>query len=116
MARKTIPNRFTVWDKIEIKGPLSAKEFFDYFKKNYNVDITYLNEEDKCIFDFNEESDEGSEEYNYSDDYSKTLEELHVITFKNEISKSKKYLALNISGNIGEKAISTPIIKYILKN
>ena len=112
---KHIPNNFTSWDKIEIKGPLSAKEFYNYFKNNYNADISYLNEDNICIFDFNEESDEESEEDNFSHDNTKTIEELHSIVFRNEISKSQKYLTLNISGYIGEKIISTPIIKYILK-
>ena len=32
-----IPKGWTVWDIINIKGPMTCQEFIDFFKKEYNV-------------------------------------------------------------------------------
>lgn len=34
-----IPNGWTVWDIINIKGPITSKEFIDYLKRKCNVNI-----------------------------------------------------------------------------
>ena len=34
-----IPNGWKVWDIINIKGPITSKEFIDYLKRKCNVNI-----------------------------------------------------------------------------
>ena len=40
--RKVLDKPFIVWDSIEIKGSLSAKEFIDFFENKYNVKIYFI--------------------------------------------------------------------------
>ena len=63
-----IPFTFSIWDSISIKGNLIAKDFIDIFKKEYNIDIDYINANNECLLDMIEnENDE---------DINKTIEEL----------------------------------------
>ena len=39
---KAIPEEWTVWDKIEIKGSKTCGEIIDFFKQKYNIDIDIL--------------------------------------------------------------------------
>ena len=43
---KVIPNEWTVWDKIEIKGSKTCGEIIDFLKKKYNIDIDILSSGD----------------------------------------------------------------------
>ena len=64
---KAIPEGWTTWDKIEIKGSKTAKEFYDYLKEKYNITTIdtlianariIINDED----DFNEKKDKKIED------------------------------------------------------
>ena len=37
-----IPLKFSIWDSINIKGPLITKNLINIFKKEYNIDIDYI--------------------------------------------------------------------------
>lgn len=39
MILRTVPKGWTVWDIINIKGPMTCQEFVDYFKRAYNANI-----------------------------------------------------------------------------
>ena len=103
---KAIPDHYTVWDNIEIKGPLTIKEFFEYFKNTYNVEIECLNYENKCIFDNLNEPN--------LDDYNKTIEEIFKESFQKEIDINKKYLRLSFLGFQEKIEVKMPTIKYII--
>ncbi len=46
---KAVPKGWTVWDIIEIKGPMTCLEFVDYFKKEYEVKISSISSNSKVI-------------------------------------------------------------------
>ena len=39
MILRTVPKGWTVWDIINIKGPMTCQEFVDYFIRAYNANI-----------------------------------------------------------------------------
>ena len=104
---KAIPSHYTVWDNIEIKGPLTVKEFFEYFKNKYNVEIEFLNYGSKCIFDNLDETN--------IDDSNKTIEEIFMQSFEKGINFNKKYLRLSFLGYQENIEVKMPIIKYIIE-
>ena len=46
---KAIPPGWTVWDHIEIKGPMKCEQFIKYFKEKYKVDIMSISCESNSI-------------------------------------------------------------------
>ena len=40
---KTVPEEWSIWDKIEVEGPLTVNQFSQFFEKNYQVKITNIN-------------------------------------------------------------------------
>ena len=46
---KAIPSGWTVWDIIDIKGPMTCQQLFEYFQKEYDVKITTVLANGKTI-------------------------------------------------------------------
>ena len=103
---KAIPSHYNIWDNIEIKDPLTVKEFLEKFKNDYNVEIECLNYGNKCIFD--------NLNVPNKDDYNKTIEEIFMESFNKEININKKYLRLSFLGFQENIEVKMPIIKYII--
>ena len=105
VENKVIPKEFSVWDKIDIKGPnKTIKNIVDYFKDNYNVDIDYINYKNYTLVSLLDDDK----------DLDKTIESLiekYVI-----LNKKTKYIKLEISGSLDDIEISTPTIRYIINN
>lgn len=101
----SILNKFNIWDQIDIYGSLNCKQFVELFKKNYNINIDFINSNSNCISQtfMMEEND---------DDYNKLIEDLYNESHKNKLSSKRRYLALSISGTLNDKLINIPIIKY----
>ena len=80
---KVIPKAFSIWDTIDILGPLiKVEDIINYYKKKYNVDIDYINCGNitlACPFDNNK-------------DNQKTIEYLYEQAFKNKIDNKLKYI------------------------
>ena len=106
IEKKVIPKEYTVWDKIDIYGPnKTIKNIIDDFKEKYEVDIDYINYKDKTL----------ASPIDEEDDFDKTIEEL-IKEKSGENLKNNKYIKIEISGSKGDAEISTPSIRYILKN
>ena len=101
-----IPLKFSIWDSINIKGPLITKNLINIFKKEYNIDIDYINSNNECLLDLIENENE--------EDINNTIEGLYLNTFKIK-SIDKKYLKLEILGSLNNTEVKIPRIKYILK-
>jgi ubiquitin-activating enzyme E1 len=103
-----IPDDCSVWDKIEIEGPLKVKEFIYYFKNKYNIEIEFINYNEKVLTDplLFEKNDE---------EYEKTIEEIYFSVNKFSISKNIKYIKLEIVGRYNNEFVLTPSIKYKIK-
>ena len=106
LVKKVIPRDFTIWDKIDILGPkITIKNIVDDFKDKYNVEIDFINYKDYTL----------ASPIDGDEDYFKTIEEL---IKENNITlpEKTKYIKLEISGNLNDVEISTPTIRYILKD
>uniref|UniRef100_A0A131Z3G4 E1 ubiquitin-activating enzyme n=1 Tax=Rhipicephalus appendiculatus TaxID=34631 RepID=A0A131Z3G4_RHIAP len=53
-AKKSVINgrEYTLWDRIEIQGELTLKQFLDYFKTKHEVEITMLSHGLSIIYSF----------------------------------------------------------------
>jgi ubiquitin-activating enzyme E1 len=113
-AFKAIPNGWTVWDFIEVRGSKTCKELVEYLKKEYNINVETLLINQKMIYDtcFN-----NCAEIKVEDAYKNTEDK--------KINENKKYLLIDIIGTVPEAeieaktyknpSVSTPKIKYIFK-
>ena len=90
----------------QYKRSLSAKNLINIFKKEYNIDIDYINANNECLLDLVENENE--------DDINNTIEGLYLKIFKQK-SIDKKYLKLKILGTLNNADVNLPRIKYILK-
>ena len=113
---KVIPREFTVWDKIDLKGPnMTIKSLVELFKNKYNVDIEYINYNNSINLASPIDGDE---------DFNKTIEQLIKEKAKIFINENMKYIKIELSGSIKlekngdviEAGILTPTIRYILHN
>ena len=104
---KVIPKEFTIWDKIDIKGPnLTIKSLVNEFKDKYNVDIDFINYNDKIL----------ASPMNKDTNFNKTIEKLIEEKTGKKINKETKYIKLDLNSSIGDVEILTPTIRYILNN
>lgn len=39
---KSVPSKWTAWDRINIKGPLTFNQFIQYFDKHYGVEVSSI--------------------------------------------------------------------------
>ena len=104
---KVIPKEFTIWDKIDIKGPnLTIKSLVNEFKDKYNVDIDFINYNDKIL----------ASPMNKDTNFNETIEKLIEEKTGKKINKEIKYIKLDLNSSIGDVEILTPTIRYILNN
>ena len=104
---KVISKEFTVWDKIDIKGPnITINTLVKYFKDKYNVDIDYINYCNQIL----------ASPLDDDTNMDETIEKLVQDKTGKKIIKGTKYIKLDLSGSIGECEILSPIVRYILNN
>ena len=105
---KVLFNPLSVWDNIEIKGSLTAKEFISMFEKKYDIFIDFISCNNihiiqPLLIDTN------NEEFNIK------IEELYEKKSKIKIDSKRRILQLKISASKDNYSILCPSIKYIFK-
>jgi hypothetical protein len=103
---KLIPEKYTIWDYLIINKSLTIKEFINYIKKEYNVDVISIISNQIVIF-FKNNSEKNIIEQKIEDAYN--------IISNGKLIKNKKYLMLEILGNIDVYLSKMPLIKYNFK-
>ena len=115
---KCIPKSWTIWDKMEIKGSKTVKQFFDEMFEKYGIEIDILLANGETIAST---LDEESLEQNKN----KTIEEIYLSIAKIKPKENINYLLLQLSASIKKVTIKNkelkdvpveiPTIKYIFK-
>ncbi|KAH7954650.1 hypothetical protein HPB49_020555 [Dermacentor silvarum] len=108
-AKKKFRNReFTFWDCLEIQGELTLVEFLDHFRRELQIEIVYLSEGARMLYDAY--APPPRSRLNLA--VSKILEDVS----KTEIDSSKRALMLQLMGrdvNSGEE-VELPDVRYVL--
>ena len=53
---KVLPREWSVWDKIEINGPLTFKEFIKYILEEFSVKVERITIEYKILLQFTDDN------------------------------------------------------------
>ena len=103
---KLIPEKYSIWDYLIINQTLTIKQFLDYIKKKYNVEVTSIISKKINLFLKNNSS---------SDIFDKKIEEVYNNISSIKLFENKKYLMLEISGEVDDCIAKMPLIKYNFK-
>ena len=102
---KLIPEKFTIWDYLEINGSLSIKQLIDYMKQKYNVEVTLITSNQKKLFEKNSTKNVLNEK----------IEDAYNNKSNIKLSQSKKFLMLEILGDVDNFIAKMPKFKYNFK-
>ena len=96
-----VPKDYTCWNHIEIKGPKTIKEFFEYVKEKYKVDVKGMYAFEEKYLIKNKEMLEDKTENAYAIAKKKSLDEL------------RKTLSFTIAGkNENNNEVTMPVFIY----
>ena len=115
---KCIPNNWTIWDRLEIKGSKTCKEFFDEMFNKYGIEIDILLANGEIITSTIDEK-------LFEENKNKKIEDLYNQISKNKLKNDVNYLIIQLSANIKkvtikkkeleDVSVEMPPIKYIFK-
>ena len=115
---KCIPNKWTIWDRLEMKGPKTCQEFFDEMFQKYGIKIDMLIANGEIIMS-------SLDEESFEKNKNKKIEDLYLSIAKVKPKKNINYILLQLSANIDKATIKNkefkdvsvemPPIKYIFK-
>ena len=115
---KYIPEKYTIWDYIEVNNSMNVDKFIEYITKNYGFSVDSIKSNEISIFEkSNTISTDGSSDNSDEDKEftKKTIEEIYNNLSKIKLPKNKRYLILNVTGKIDKYEVKTPLIKYNFK-
>jgi len=107
---KLIPEKYSKWDYLVINESLTIKQFIDYIKKEYNVEVSSIISNQINLYSKNIKND-GNEDPKLN----KKIEDVYNMLSKIKIFENKKFLMLEIIGDIGDFIAKMPLIKYNFK-
>ena len=103
---KLIPDKFTIWDSIQVNGSLTLKKFIEFIKNKYNVNLTSLYSDEVILY---------STSNNTEDDMEKKVENIYSEISGIKLFDNRKFLILNIEGLSDDFNIKMPYFKYYFK-
>ena len=101
-----IPEKFTVWDFLEVKNSFNIKEFIEYMYTKYEFNV-------ESIFCNNLNLYELESSKNKIND---KIEDIYNEISKIKLIKEKRFIILDVNGKKGSIPIIIPRIKYIFKD
>ena len=115
---KCIPNKWTIWDRLEMKGPKTCQEFFDEMFQKYGIKIDMLIANGEIIMS-------SLDVESFEKNKNKKIEDLYLSMAKVKPKENINYILLQLSANIDKATIKNkefkdvsvemPPIKYIFK-
>ena len=104
---KAIPPKWTVWDKINVNGSKTVKEFIDFIKKEYNVDVSVISSNGVTIIQTFMPSN--------TNKMGLKIEDIYNSESKFPIPETQNFMFLEVSGDIGDASALMPLFKYNFK-
>ena len=102
---RAVPPKWTVWDRIDIQGPLTMREFIAFMMKTYKVDTSIVTSNGVTLIQTFMPSNK--------DRLDKKIEDIFVKNSKYELRDSTTYLPLEISADTEDGSTALmPLIKY----
>ena len=115
---KCIPNKWTIWDRLEIKRPKTCQQFYDDMFKQYGIKIDILVANGVIIMS-------SLDEESLKKNINKKIEDLYLSMAKVKPKENINYILLQLSASIdkvtiknkelNDVAVEMPPIKYIFK-
>ena len=106
-AVKAVPENWTVWDKIVIKGPMTCQQLIDYIQEKYNVEVSIITAGNVSIIQTFLPKNKPRLQQNIEDIYNEQS--------KVKLEDNIKYLTLDVSGDIGDATALMPAFRYVFK-
>ena len=103
---KLIPEEYSIWDYLSINESMTIRQFIDYIKKKYNVDVTSIISNQRNLF---------LKSNSMSDVFDKKIEDVYNSLSNIKLFDNKKYLMLEITGDIDNFYAKMPLFKYNFK-
>ena len=103
---KLVPEKYSIWDYLILNKSMTIKEIILYIKKEYNVDITSITSNQINLYLKNISS---------NNIFEKKIEDIYNSLSNNKLFDNKKYLMLEIGGDIDEFYAKMPLFKYNFK-
>ena len=103
---KLVPESYTIWDYLIINESLTFTQFIEYIKKQFNVCITSITSNGINLYLKDLTSD---------DVLNKKIEEFYNEISNIKLPENKKYLMLEIDGDINDFYAKMPLFKYNFK-
>lgn len=105
---KAFPPNYTIWDKLQVNGPMSVQQFVDHFQNEYKLKASIVAVGQICLY--NSYMDNPPERMNM--DVAKAVEELQ----KKQIPDYKTFLEIEVSAEDEEGVdVTMPTVKYAFK-
>ena len=119
---KSLNNKFTVWDKINMNKQESCKEIINLLKEKYNIIVNYMSIDGIIILHLRKTKDQRVIEYN-AKILEKKIEDVYyqkkmnlLKNIKNINIEKDEYLFIQVYGKYNNEPIkSFPLIKYFIK-
>lgn len=104
---KVIPGKFTKWEKINIKGPMTVQDFRDHIEKSYDIEVSMITYGTATIW--------SSFDKNAASRLPLKLPEAIEKISKKEIPKYKLFICVGVSGNTKDGVdVLMPDVRYQL--
>ena len=126
---KDLPEKYTNWDKIIIKGGKTIKELNSLLKEKYGLIPTYISfiDSNKLIYetqikdketDLKEKIKNLRKQNEIEKETDKKIEDIYLEILKNKkkknIDNKYKYIYFEVKGKISDTSVKLPVIKYII--
>ena len=103
---KLVPPEYSIWDYIVINNSLTLNEFIKFIKKDYKVDVTSIISNNISLYLKND---------TLNNTFDEKIEDIYNKISKIKLFENKKYLILEVGGEIDNFYAKMPLFKYNFK-
>ena len=103
---KLIPEKYSIWDYLVINNSMTIRQFIEYIKKEFNVDVNSINSNQINLYLKNVSS---------KDIFDNKIEEIYNNLSCIKLFENKKFIMLEISGDYENYYAKMPLFKYNFK-